>query len=204
MLLSSIVRSPADPIAPFFRSDAQARLLAELFLESEGELSLSELSERTSTSYGSTHREVERLVGVGLLRERRVGRARLVRPDPDSPLTPPVRSLVLVAAGPVPLLTRELERLDGLDFAFVFGSYAARSTGTEGPPPNDIDVMVVGDPDPESVYAACRRVGEVVRRPVSPVIMTPEEWQADSGFLANLRNSPVIPLIGVIAWPSRL
>ncbi|WP_244929992.1 ArsR family transcriptional regulator [Nocardioides sp. W7] len=203
MILSIIVRTSADPIAPLFRSEAQARLLAELFLASDGELSLSELSERTGTAYGSTHREIERLLQVGLLQERRVGRARLVRPNPASPLTSPVRSLVMVAAGPVPLLTRELGSLSGIDIALVFGSYAARSRGIDGPPPEDIDVMVVGQPDAEAVYAACRSVGEAVGRPVNPVIMTPDEWQADSGFLTNLRSSPTIPLIGAGEWPSR-
>jgi hypothetical protein len=177
-------------------------LLAELFLSREGELSLTELAARAETAYGSTHREVERLVHAGLLQERRVGKTRLIRPNPASPLAAPVRSLVLVAAGPVPLLVEELRKIDGVDFAFVFGSFAERMAGIEGPPPNDIDVMVVGAPDPLEVYAACQRVGDAVDRPVNPVIMTRQEWQGDTGFLENVRKSPVIAIIGDVAWPS--
>ena len=95
-------------MAPLFRSDGQARLLAELFLSGAEELNLKELGERAGLAYGTVHREVRRLLDAGLLIERRIGQARLVRPNPESPLTQPVRDLLLVSAGPAPLLAAEL------------------------------------------------------------------------------------------------
>jgi hypothetical protein len=77
-----------------FRSDGQGELLAELFLSGADELNLNELAQRAGLAYGSVHREVRRLLDAGLLIERRVGQARLVRPDPESPLTQPVRDLL--------------------------------------------------------------------------------------------------------------
>jgi DNA-binding transcriptional ArsR family regulator len=187
-------------VAPLFRSDGQARLLAELFLSGADELNLNELAERAGLAYGTVHREVRRLLDAGLLSERRVGQARLVRPNPASPLTRPVRDLLLVSAGPVPLLASELGQIAGVQDAFLYGSFAARMRGESGSAPNDIDVMVVGTPDPMAVYDACRRVGDRVGREVSPTIMTPDEVRQPSGFLAEVRNSPTVPIIGDLPW----
>lgn len=189
------MRTAAPVLAPIFRSEGQARLLAELLL-SEDELSIPELADRLELAYPTVWREVGRLVEAGLLRERALGRRRLVAANPESPLVKPVREILLISMGPVPLLREELAASEGVRAAFLFGSFAARMSGTEGAAPNDIDVMVIGSPDPLAVYEACRRVGDQVKRPVNPTILTLDEWHADSGFLAEVRNGPTIPLIG--------
>ena len=186
--------------APLFRSDGQARLLAELFLGPADELNINELAGRTGLPYGTVHREVRRLLDAGLLSERKVGQARLIRPNPQSPLTPPVRDLLLVSAGPVPLLAEELERIEGVDAAFLFGSFAARMRGVPGEAPNDIDVMVVGTPDAMAVYEACQRVSDQVGREVNATIMTPDELSKHSGFLTQVRANPVVAVLGELPW----
>ncbi len=191
----------APPLtAPLFRSDGQARLLAELFLSGAEELNVRELAARVGLSYGTAHREVERLLEVGLLAERRVGQARMVRPDATSPLAAPVRELLLVSAGPVPLLRAELSDVPGVVSAFLFGSFAARLSRERGAAPADIDVMVVGIPEAMAVYDACRRVSDQVHREVNPTIMTPEELEAASGFLAQVRSGALVPVMGDLPW----
>jgi DNA-binding transcriptional ArsR family regulator len=186
--------------APLFRSDGQARLLAELFLSGADELNLNELAERAGLAYGTVHREVRRLLDAGLLSERRLGQARFVRPNAESPLTQPVRDLLLVSAGPVPLLAGELHTIVGVQAAFLYGSFAARMRGEPGSAPRDIDVMVVGTPDPMAVYEACQRVGDQVGRDVNPTIMSSDEMEEHSGFLAQLRDSPIVMILGDLPW----
>jgi DNA-binding transcriptional ArsR family regulator len=194
------VRTAPPLVAPLFRSDGQARLLAELFLSGADELNLNELAQRAGLAYGTVHREVRRLLDAGLLVERRVGQARFVRPNAASPLTQPVRDLLLVSAGPVRLLAAELRDVDGVQAAFLYGSFAARMRGEPGSAANDIDVMVVGTPDPMAVYDACGRVGDQVGRDVSPTIMTPDEITQPSGFLAQVRSSPTVAIVGDLPW----
>lgn len=194
------MRTAPPLVAPLFRSDGQARLLAEIFLSGADELNLNELSERVGLAYGTVHREVGRLLEAGLLSERRVGQARYVRPDPASPLTRPVRDLLLVSAGPVPLLGRALREIPGVRSAFLYGSFAARLRGEPGEAPRDIDVMVVGEPDPLAVYAACQEVGDQVGREVNPTIMTPAELEEHSGFLTQVRESPTVAVLGDLPW----
>ena len=194
------MRTEAPLLAPIFRSDGQARLLSALMLDDE-ERSLTQLAEQTGLAYPSVHREAARLLQAGILVERQAGRTRLLRADPDSPLVDPLREILLITTGPVPLLKDELSRIDGIESAFLHGSFAARMRRVEGPAPNDIDLMVIGAPDPDAVYDACGRVEEIVHRPVNPTITTRSEFDRDSGFHTRVRNSPTVPVLGELPWP---
>lgn len=194
------MRTEAPLLAPIFRSEGQARLLSVVILSDE-EVSLTELASRANLAYPTAHREVARLLDAGILTQRHAGRTRLIRASTASPLVPPLREILLIATGPAALLAEEFARIDGIEAAFLYGSFAARMRGIEGTAPNDVDVMVIGSPERDSVYGACDRVEELVHRPVNPTILSPEEAQEDSGFLDQVRNSPIVPIIGGEQWP---
>jgi hypothetical protein len=190
----------APPLtAPYFRSDGQARLLAVLVLLTDDgvELTIRDIAQRAELPYATAHKEIERQLAAGLFREHKVGNYRFIGVNPDSPLLQPVRDLLAITAGPVPLLAAELAEIDHVDEAFLYGSFAARLRGVAGDAPRDIDLMVIGTPDPTAVYDACTRVGDRVGRPVNPTIMTPTELgaKANSGFLTHIRQNPTVPVI---------
>ena len=189
------MRTAAPVLAPVFRSDGQARLLSELLLV-DAEMSIAELATRVGLAYPTVYDEVGRLLNSGVLRERRAGRTRMISATPDSPIVSPLREILLVATGPVVLLSEELSKIEGVRRAFLYGSFAARSRGVEGPPPNDIDVMVIGTPDVVAVYDACSRVERQVGRLVNPTILTEAEFAEQSGFLQSVRSSPTVAIIG--------
>lgn len=195
----SYMRTEAPLLAPIFRSDGQARLLSTLLLTGD-ELSVTDLAKRAGLAYPTAHREVARLVDAGILSERQVGRTRLIRANGESPLVDPLREILRIATGPVVVLAEELARIDGIESAFLYGSFAARMLGETGPAPHDIDVMVLGEPDVDAVYEACTRVEAAVHRPVNPTILTPEEFAAPSGFLDNVRSGPAVAVIGELPW----
>lgn len=190
------VRTPSSPLAPLFRSDTQQRLLATIFLAPGRAWNMHELAAEIGAAYSSVHREVSRLLNSGLLVEQRVGQARLVRPNEQAPAYEPLRDLLIVSFGAVPILRDALRTLPGVDAAALHGSYAARLRDVDGPPPGDIDVLVVGRPDPMAVYAAAREASRVLNRDVNPTVLGWDEWQADSGFLQHVRDNPMIPLFG--------
>lgn len=193
------MRTEAPLLAPVFRSDGQARLLSTLLLAGE-ELSLTELADRAGLAYPTAHREVARLLDAGILAERTAGRTRLIRANADSPLVAPLREILTIAHGPVALLAVELSGIDGVEAAFLYGSFAARLHGIDGPAPHDIDVMVLGTPDLDLVYEACTRVESAVRRPVNPTVLTVEEFAEHSGFLDEVRSSPAVAVVGELPW----
>lgn len=191
-----LVRTKASPLAPLFRSQTQQRVLATIFLESDRGWNMHELASRLGAPYASVHREVSRLLESGLLVEEKVGQARLFRPDQDAPAFRPLRDLLLVSFGAVPLLAQALHGIPGVDAAALYGSYAARLSGVSGPPPQDVDLLVIGRPDPLQVYAVVREVSRELNRQVNPTILDWDEWRADSGFLKEVRSNPLIPVLG--------
>lgn len=189
------MRTAPPLVAPIFRSEGQAHLLAALLL-TQDEMSLTDLAERTQLAYPTAHREVGRLLDAGVLAERRIGRTRLIRANPDSPLVPPLREILLIATGPVVLLADALVAIPKIECAFLYGSFAARAQGEPGPPPHDIDVMVIGTPDPVAVDDVCEQVELRVGRPVNATILTSREWSEDTGFLQNVRARPRVAILG--------
>ena len=193
------MRTEAPLLAPIFRSAGQANLLSTLLLTGD-ELSVTDLARRAGLAYPTAHREVARLLDAGILKERQVGRTRLIRANGESPLVDPLREILTIATGPVTMLAEELGRVGGVESVFLFGSFAARTLGDAGPAPRDIDVMVLGEPDVGAVYEACARIETAVHRPVNPTILTPEGFTAPSGFLDNVRSGPVVAVIGELPW----
>jgi hypothetical protein len=70
--------------------------------------------------------------------------------------------------------------------AYIFGSWARRIRDPAGAPgpPRDLDLVVVGDPRPDEVYAACARAEETLRLAVDPVIVTVDAWEGGTADAA--------------------
>src|ERR1700678_2568162 len=119
-------------------------------------------------SQATVSREADRLLDGGLIEERRVGRSRLIRAAANTILTRPLTDLLAATFGPIPVLTEPLAGVVGVTEAYIYGSWAARYAGEAGPLPRDIDVLVVGDADPDDVYDAARAAETRLGREVNP------------------------------------
>ena len=166
-------------------------MLGELFVFADRPISLSELATRAGTSLGGAHKEVERLESAGLVRSTTAGRSRLIEADPSSPVHMELRGLLLKTLGPEPLLRSALAEVNGIDSAFIYGSWADPAERS----PADIDVLVVGEPDVGEVYDAASAVEADIGRPVNVTIRSPAEWaEADGAFERAVKSAPRIDL----------
>jgi DNA-binding transcriptional ArsR family regulator len=184
-------------LLPLLRSRTQGELLALLLLHPDREYSITELAEACGVTATAVLREAERLVGGGILEDRRVGRSRLVKARTDTPLYRPLSDLLAVTFGPLPLLTEALSELAGVSEAYIYGSWAARYDGESGPPPGDVDVLVVGSPDPDALFDLAERVSRRLSREVNVHRISPASWAAASTtdpFLTSVRERPLVQL----------
>jgi predicted nucleotidyltransferase len=173
-------------------------LLGRLFLHPEREQTIAELQEATGIPQQTVSREVSRLLGAGILTGRRVGRLHFVKPNQASPYFRELAGLLLKALGPRTVLAERLSGLYGIEEAYLFGSWARRYQGEPGPPPGDIDVVVIGQPDIDAVYQACREAGDALGQEVNPVVLTQAEWRSGrSGFVQELRKGALVSVVGV-------
>ena len=87
--------------------------------------------------------------------------------------------------------------MPGIEQAWVFGSWARRYLGEEGPAPTDIDVLVVGAPDMDALADAVTRAGTRLGRQVGPTVLSREEWdEPRDGFVRALREGSRLRLLG--------
>ncbi|MCA1845996.1 MAG: hypothetical protein LC792_22955 [Actinobacteria bacterium] len=113
-----------------------------------------------------------------------------MRPDRSSPLYRPLADLLLVAFGPATAVASELDGIAGIDEAHIFGSWAARYSGEAGTAPNDVDVLVIGDPDRDEVCQAAERAERRLRRSVQVTFRSPEEWGQRTGPVRRHHPEP--------------
>jgi hypothetical protein len=186
---------PPSVLLPILRSRVQGDVLALLYLHPDQEYSITELALRVGASVKAVQQEVDRLVRSGFLTDRRLGTSRLVRSVSDSLLSGPLTDLLAVTYGPLPVLTRRLADVRGVEQAFIYGSWAARYTGQPGPIPEDVDVLVVGDADPDELDEAARAAEGALRRQVNIRRVRPRAWRSGQDpFLATVRSRPMVEL----------
>jgi predicted nucleotidyltransferase len=78
-----------------------------LLFAAEDEYTLNALVKRSGGGSGAIRREVDRLLAAGIVRERRVGRQRLIAAEPASPCYAPLKALASPAAARQALAGRE-------------------------------------------------------------------------------------------------
>ena len=146
---------------------------------------------------GTVQREVSRLERAGIVRSRRVGNTRLVSADTRAPVHRPLAEVVLRAFGPRQVVAEEFLGIEGVEDVYLFGSWAARYRGEEGPVPADLDVLVVGAPDRGEVYEAATRAERRLGREVNATIRSSESWKRGlDGFVRQVRSSALIRVAG--------
>ena len=191
------MRTAPPPLLPLLRSQVQGDLLALTYLHPEREYSLTDAARHVRASVKAVQQEVSRLVDAGLLVDRRLGNARLIRAAQGSPLVRPLTDLLAVTYGPLPVLTDALRDVPGVQRAFIYGSWAARYRGEPGPVPDDVDVLVVGTADPDDLNDVARQVEPQLGRAVNIRRLRPATWResdTDDAFLTSVRSRPLVEL----------
>lgn len=190
------MRSEAPALMPVFRSRLQAELLTLLLLHPDTEYSLGELARILDVPLPTLHGEAKRLVAAGILADRTLGRHRLVRADTTHPAARALTDLVAVTFGPKVVVEEEFGGLPDTDLVLIFGSWAARYAGDPGTAPHDVDVLVVGRPGRDLMYAAADRAQRRLALPVNPVLASPARWaEATDALMRQIRASPHVTVV---------
>ena len=188
------MRTASPELLPIFRSVGQARLLARVYL-GEPPATIAGLARELGLDDGGLTREADRLERAGLVRSERVGRSRVLHPGGDSPYYIELYGLLLKAYGPATVIGPRLARVDGVDEAYVYGSWAARYLGEPGDDPADVDVIVVGRPRQMELSRVARELTPCFGREVTIVSVSRSEWEtAASGFLRDVKRGPLVAL----------
>jgi predicted nucleotidyltransferase len=195
------MRSKSVAALPTWRTPHQAHILWMLLRDTNNtpEFSLTEIAGTVGIAASTVHAEVGRLVTAGILRERRIGRTRLISPNPDHPATAPLAALAALTHGPKAVIAEHFADITARRVV-IFGSWAARDAGHDGPPPNDIDVLVLADPPLRDVrqqtFAAAAAVEPELGLPVHAVVRDAASWDdPDDPLVREIRASPHLEVL---------
>ncbi|GGP03605.1 ArsR family transcriptional regulator [Nonomuraea glycinis] len=189
---------PTPPtLLPLLRSNTVGELLAWLYLHPDSEYSTTELAAQTGASQPTVSREADRFARAGLILERRHGNLRMLRADTTTIIARSLTDLLALTYGPAAVLPPLLQPIPGIDEAYIYGSWAARHAHQPGPPPQDVDVLVVGSADDDALYDAARTAERTLGREVNVTRIAPDSWTDDTPdpFVTSVRTKPLYPLI---------
>lgn len=92
-------------------------------------------------------------------------------------------------------MTRSLAGLEGTDRAFIYGSWAARYNGEPGPVPADVDLLVIGDVDPDDLDERAQSAETELRREINIRRIRLSTWDGqDDPSVATVRSRPLVEL----------
>ncbi|MBI3429946.1 MAG: ArsR family transcriptional regulator [Actinobacteria bacterium] len=188
------MKKTATALAPFLRSQTQGIILASILSEPDVEFSLSELAKKANKSQPTIWREIDRAQKAGLVTTRKVGNSILVRADQSSRIYKPMREIMVAAFGAPAIVAEEFANIHGVDALILFGSWAARFRGIEGRSPNDLDILVLGNPNRAEIHDVGDQIESKLNLPVQITIRSVQEWNQPDPFLSEVKERPLLVL----------
>ncbi len=177
-------------------SGLRQRVLAEFLVGPPRALFRSELARKLGVSASSLQAPLRALTQAGILRAVARGREVFYEVNPDNPVLPDLRGLLVKTAGLADVVRDALSPLrPRIRVAFVFGSFA---TGAETGA-SDVDLLVVGDVKLSELSPPLRVVEARLGRPVNVVSLTPAELRRKARsdhFIRSVLDESKLFLVG--------
>ena len=172
-------------------------LLSQLYTRPDEALLQEDLIRLAALGRGSVQRELDFLTRAGILHRMVRGRQVYFQANPDCPIYPEVRALIVKTAGVADVLRNALVPLaDRVELAFVYGS-VARAQERRG---SDVDVMIIGEVSFSDASQALGGVQATLGREVNPSVYSAREFRAKllakHPFLNSVFKGKKIFLIG--------
>jgi len=176
---------------------ARRAILSLLFTHTEETFYLRQIVRTSGYGLGPVQRELKLLTDAGIIRRAVRGRQVYFQANPECPIFPELKSLIIKTAGIGDTLRNALAPIAGhIKIAFIYGSVAR---GEEGPR-SDIDLLVVGDSGYSDVVAKLQAAQQTLGREVNPTVYPLSEFKAklraNHHFLTSVLKGPKIFLIG--------
>ena len=179
-----------------FSSKLRVKILAHFFSHPGEEFYVRRLSSELEEPVGTVARELAHLQKARILASRRIGNQKHYRQEQDCPILPDLRSIFLKTAGAGAELQNALNKVVGVELAFIYGSYANGEANAS----SDIDLMIVGGASGRELAPLVARVERRLKREVNYTLYTRSEVEKRLGqkgdFVHEVFSGPRVVLIG--------
>jgi predicted nucleotidyltransferase len=179
-----------------FSSRVRVQLLSHFLLHPETRDHIRALAAQIDAQYSAVWKELNNLEEAGLLISESLGGRRIFTLNSRYPIVPELRNIFLKTVGAGDLLRGSLKDLEGIDVAFIFGSFAEGEADAD----SDLDIMLIGNLDVARIAPVIAKIEEMLDRDVNYVLFTQEEWESrrkdEDPFVTNVRDAKKVMLIG--------
>jgi predicted nucleotidyltransferase len=178
------------------RSELRRKLLTFFYVNRGARVYVRQLANALQVDSTNLSRELARLAREGFLHSEPEGRQLYYSLNRSYPYLKPVFTLLQGSIGIEPTLRRVLEAVDGVQSAWIFGSFAKGEADTA----SDIDLLIVGMPDQARLASEVRKVEKAMRREINYTVLTRNELKRrlaeHDTFVNDIWNVKRVRLIG--------
>jgi len=178
------------------RSKTRQRLLAYFFTNPRARLHLRDIAEKLRLDPSNLSKELQRLERDGLFRSEINGRQKYFQLNREYFLFDEVKSIISKTFGVVPLVAQILNKIEGIEEAYLYGSFARNQQDAA----SDIDVLVIGAPRGQPLNEALRKLEGQLGRDINYTVLTRKEFEARRSrkdpFLDSVWHNKRVQLVG--------
>jgi len=135
-----------------------------------------QLASTYKISVGTLHRELKKLVSVGMLNFRNVGNIKLFSLNKKSPIYEELKNIYYKTEGVIKYVRDAVVRISGIRIAFVYGSFAKGDERKD----SDIDLFLIGDDiDDDDIIGAISELEKELFKEVNYTSYTETEYKKE-------------------------
>jgi predicted nucleotidyltransferase len=158
------------------RSGLRRKLLTYFYLNRSARVYVRQLASALDVDSTNLSRELGRLEQEGFFRSEIEGRQRYYSVNPQYPYLKAVLSLLQGTVGIVPTLRDTLRRVEGIEQAYLYGSFAKNEEDAA----SDIDLLIIGKPDAANLALEVAGLEKMLNREVSYTVLKRQELRKNS------------------------
>lgn len=179
-----------------FGSRIRSKLLAWFYTHSDEEFFVRQLAVILNEDPTNLSRELKNLEALGILTSERRGNLKHFRAEKKCAFYEELKGLVFKTSGIAGQLKTELRGLSGIEYAFIYGSFARGEENSQ----SDIDVMIIGSPEVNTLDSLIAdiegRLGRTINYVMYDLSEFAEKKHQKDGFITDVVSGAKIMLTG--------
>lgn len=179
-----------------FGSRIRGKILAWLFTHPDKSFFVRQIALILKEDPTNVSREMAKLEELGILKSKRNGNLKHFQANQDLPFFKELKGLVLKTTGVVGQIRASMGKFTGIEYAFIFGSYAKGEEKAD----SDVDLLIIGDVDMDRLDSNLGKLEKILGREINYVLYNMKEFKSKrkdkDGFLMDVLGGDKIMLIG--------
>jgi uncharacterized protein len=179
-----------------FGSRIRAKILGWLFTHPDESFFVRQIALILEEDPTNVSREMAKLEELGILRSKRSGNLKHFQTNRECPIFEELKGLVLKTSGVAGRVQSALSKLAGIEWAFIYGSYAKGEENAD----SDVDLLIIGDVDMNRLDSSLGKLEKSLGREINYILYSLKEFKAKrevkDGFLMDVLRAKKIMAIG--------